>query len=129
MVMSSLENPMIAKNILVPVDFSPLSETALSYAVQLAKALGACLYLLHVPGDRGENLEAKLPVGQFAIGAGRYDQILPAKDAEAMAVGYASWIGAPAPEIVRFADVRDVDLIVMGTHGRSGLARAHGKCG
>jgi glycine betaine transporter len=116
---------MIAKNILVPVDFSPLSAKALTYAVQLANALGARLYLLHVPGETGENLEANFPVGEFAIEArGPFGEFLPAQDAVSQGVGYASWIGTPAGEVVRFADARDVDLIVMGTHGRSGLAHA-----
>jgi hypothetical protein len=80
---------------------------------------------LHVAGDTGENLEANFPVGQFAVEAGgRFGHVLPAQDAESRGVGYASWIGPPASEIVRFANARDVDLIVMGTHGRNGLAHA-----
>jgi nucleotide-binding universal stress UspA family protein len=113
---------MMIRKVLVPIDFSPLSETALTYATQLATELGARLFLLHVPGETGENLEADFPVGQFATASGeRFGERVSPQGTQPR-LEYASWIGVPATEIVRYADARDIDLIVMGTHGRSGLA-------
>jgi glycine betaine transporter len=37
---------------------------------------------------------------------------------------YVVRVGMPAEEVVRYADVCDADLIIMGTHGRSGIAHA-----
>jgi nucleotide-binding universal stress UspA family protein len=111
------------KGILVPSDFSETSDAALTYAVTMAQAFGARLYLLHVPGKTGENLETNFPVGRFETTAReKLDAVLTPEEIERLRPEYVMRIGVPAEEIVRYADARDVDLIVMGTHGRSGVA-------
>jgi nucleotide-binding universal stress UspA family protein len=87
-----------AKRILVPHDFSATSEAARRYAMALAKALGAALDVLHV--------------------SDKTDRSLP------FTAGFEVRPGNPSREIDRFARERDVDLIVMGTHGRSSFAQA-----
>lgn len=99
------------RNILVATDFSPFSEQAIRAAVALAHHFGATLHLLHVvhaPGDR--------PAALDRLGA--------SAEAEADGVPFTASvaIGRPAPEIVRYAAREQMDLIVMGTHGRTGLA-------
>ena len=93
------------------------------HAADMAQAFDARLYLLHVPGTTGENFEANFPVGRVETAAQeRLDTLLGQEALARLQPEYASRIGTPAEEIVRYADARDVDLIIMGTHGRSGVA-------
>jgi len=111
------------KNILVPTDFSETSNAALNYGIGLVRAFGAQLYLLHVQGGTGENFEANFPVGRFEAGPREYvNTFLSPQEIARLRPEYAVRTGTPAAQIVRYADVRNVDLIVMGTHGRSGVA-------
>ena len=119
---------MTPQHFLVPLDFSPYSTQALDYAMALAHTLHARLTLLHV-------------MQSLAIGSGDMDMALPYAfmqelDVELtrrlesylarvtaaglngeMALSY----GSPYHEIVETAKARQVDLIIMGTHGRTGL--------
>ena len=114
---------MIARSILVPTDFSPTSDAALHYATKMALALGARLYLMHVPGKTGEHFEANYPLGRFETATReRLSAFLTKEELDQLRPEYALRVGLPAEEIVRYADLCDVDLIVMGTHGRSGIA-------
>jgi nucleotide-binding universal stress UspA family protein len=112
------------KRLLVPTDFSEASDAALRYAVGFARGLTAQLYLLHVPGKTGENLEADFPIGQFATTPRGRLETVAGSDAAQLRTEYAVRIGTPSEEIIRYAGDRDIDLIVMGTHGRSGVAHA-----
>jgi nucleotide-binding universal stress UspA family protein len=49
------------KRILVPTDFSEASDAALNYGIGLAQKFSAQLYLLHVPGETGENSKRTFP--------------------------------------------------------------------
>ena len=114
---------MIVNSILVPTDFSATSDAALKYAIDMARSFSAQLFLLHVPGETGENFEANFPVGRFETAAReRLGMFLSEDEIVRLHPEYALRIGAPADEIVRYADARDIDLIIMGTHGRSGIA-------
>ncbi|HKE83095.1 MAG TPA: universal stress protein [Vicinamibacterales bacterium] len=116
---------MVARSILVPTDFSPTSDAALHYATQMALALGARLYLMHVPGKTGEHFEANYPLGRFETATReRLSSFLTKDELEQLRPEYALRVGAPAEEIVRYADLCDADLIIMGTHGRTGIAHA-----
>ena len=113
------------KNILVPTDFSGTSDAALHYAAEMALTLDARLYLMHVPGKTGEHFEANFPHGQFESAARRgLASFLTTEDIARLRPEYAVRVGTPAEEIVRYADVCDADLIIMGTHGRTGIAHA-----
>jgi nucleotide-binding universal stress UspA family protein len=115
----------VVKGILVPTDFSETSDAALTYAIDMAKTFEAKLYLMHVPGELGIGFEANFPVGRFETAAReRLDALLSKEEIERLRPEYALRLGTPAEEIVRYADARDVDLIIMGTHGRSGIAHA-----
>ena len=111
------------KRILVPTDFSDTSDEAIRHAVDLARSFGAQLYLLHVPGRTGEDFEADFPLSEFENTVrDRLNAFFTRQEIAALKIEYALRIGAPAPEIVRYAGDRSIDLIVMGTHGRSGMA-------
>ena len=101
-------------SILVPTDFSPTSDSALQYATQMALTLGARLYLMHVPGKTGEHFEANYPLGRFETATReRLSSFLTTEELEQLRPEYALRVGAPAEEIVRYADACDVDLIIM----------------
>jgi nucleotide-binding universal stress UspA family protein len=109
--------------ILVPTDFSETSEAALHYATEMALTLGARLYLMHVPGKTGEHFEANYPLGQFETATReRLSSFLTQEELARLRPEYALRVGAPAEEIVVYAKLCDADLIIMGTHGRSGIA-------
>jgi len=99
------------RTILVATDFSPFSEQAIRAAVALARHFGAALHLLHVVHHAGERAAA-------------LDRLGRAAEAEAVGVPFTASIavGRPAPEIVRYAEREPADLIVVGTHGRTGLS-------
>ncbi len=112
--------------ILVPLDGSSLAEAALPKAVELAQSSGAQLLVLRaaqahsLPGI--DLAEAQVRVVReaeeyLAEVSDRLDA-LGGKD-----VKCSVWYGPPAYAIVEAAQLHRVDLIVMTTHGRSGLGR------
>jgi nucleotide-binding universal stress UspA family protein len=116
---------MAVQSILLPTDFSPTSEAALRYASEMALTLGARLYLMHVPGRTGEHFEANFPHGQIETAARRgLSSFLTTEQIDQLRPEYAVRVGVPAEEIVRYAEIAEVDLIIMGTHGRTGFAHA-----
>lgn len=111
------------KNVLVAVDFDDASNVALTYARSLARNFGARLHVLHVM----ENLFLRpMANDPRAIEAGitrRLLDTLTDEDRTALhAVPVIRKSDAPAEEIVKYAQAENVDLIVMGTHGRPGVA-------
>ena len=110
------------KRILVPHDFSDTSAAAVRYAVELARNFGARLYFLHVGDDAVNQFEAEFPIGlEDALADGVRERLLrmvtPQEKAE-LNPDFAVRPGVPAAEIVQYASDQDIDLIVMGTHGR-----------
>ncbi len=120
------------RRVLVPTDFSTHSNSALTYAAAFAEKFGAELHLLHVVQDLALFLPDTVTVApptataveQFSEAAraaleGAVRE-LPLKGLKAFPVVRE---GAPYAEVVRYAKEADIDLIVMGTHGHTGLAR------
>lgn len=113
------------KHILVPHDFSEASNQALADAEVLAKNSGGLLHLLHVIVDprneawsveaAGMDLESLL--SQWQTDAQQRLDDLPVQGA----YEFATKVGQPHKEIVEYANARDIDLIVMGTHGRGAI--------
>ena len=117
--------------ILVPTDFSPPSEIAFNYAIDLARREGATLHVLHVIDEM--SLAAAYPDGLFFDLPGAREELVAAAgkslaDLEAVCatarVPATSrvLVGRPATAIAAEASERGSDLIVMATHGRSGFA-------
>ena len=116
---------MHAKKILFPTDFSTLSDAALRHATALARDMGAKLIIIHI-----EEPPAAYGTGEMYYGIPDPDTPALAKMLEAVLPSDAAVpfehrmvTGDPAGEIVALAKEEKVDLIVMGTHGRTGLGR------
>lgn len=109
------------KHILVPTDFSEVSETAVLYGKEFASAFDATLHLIHVfqrPGPRKVNCQVEQDA-QNRLAAVLTDE--ERQDAHARLVVNG---GDPVVQIVRYAEAEDIDLIVMGTHGFGPVAHA-----
>jgi nucleotide-binding universal stress UspA family protein len=110
------------KRILVPCDFSDTSTVAVRYGIALARNFGARLHFLHV-GDRAQSqFESEFPIGlenavEDAVRE-RLLRIVTPQEQRELNPEFAVRPGAPAAEIVRYAHEANIDLIVMGTHGR-----------
>jgi len=110
------------KKILYATDFSSYSNQAYFHAVALAQSHRASLTILYVyaptfgtpevPGENGANRQ---------YWRNQLEQIKPVDDN--IAVHHVFLEGDPAGEVVRYAKDASMDLIVMGTHGRTGLER------
>jgi nucleotide-binding universal stress UspA family protein len=119
------------KKILCPVDFSKHSDHALRYAVAFARLHKAELHLLHVMEmpvytvsgdtiDPGYSVEAVRELETAA--RKRLENLASRVQSEHDAVSFDLVTGTPFVEIVQTARKTDADIIVMGTHGRTGLA-------
>jgi nucleotide-binding universal stress UspA family protein len=116
------------KKILVPHDFSETSEAAVRYALALAHNFGARLYLLHVSDKARFEMATEFPLGldgtlEDAVRE-RLVKILTPREQVAFKPVFDFRSGSPAAEISRYAKECDIDLIVMGTHGRGLVAHA-----
>jgi nucleotide-binding universal stress UspA family protein len=119
-------------HILVPTDFSPASDAALACAKELAIKFNARLSLLHVVTDPKATgfwtPEVYVPVGEevrerfLREARQRLDNALPADERARFRARTEARTGVAAEGIQDFAREHDVDLIVMGTHGRRGLS-------
>lgn len=117
------------KKILIPTDFSETANLALEHAVHLAKIVSAEIYLLHVvstfsfrvnlpESEIDDSEESKLSVAVSSQLKQMADQIA---EKSGVAVHILIGTGSIKTEVVKKADEIDADLIVLGTHGVSGL--------
>lgn len=111
--------------VLFPTDYSEAAEKAFVHAAHLAAVHGAELHALHVTSEPSEGSRRLIPAGsldaaaQLGIAAGPAAGPLPGDRIIERVIRADS-----APEgIVRYAEEHDIDLIVMGTHGRQALER------
>ena len=125
---AGLVTAMITLNhILVPHDFGDTSKTAMDYAIALARMFDAVLHVLHVR-DRADTVipahfprelyeELQTTVRERLLRITALDETKPSLDFHLRS-------GTAPAEILRFAREQRTDLIVMGTHGRKGVAHA-----
>ena len=124
---------MTLDNILVPTDFSPGSQEAVRYAYDLAVALGATLHVVHVlenPFAPGAFMEMYTPPSpeyfrdmERQAEAKLKAALSPEQQARVRAV-LTTRLGVPATEILdRLQAEPRIDLVVMASHGRGGVAR------
>jgi nucleotide-binding universal stress UspA family protein len=118
------------RRILAPTDFSELSKQGLQSALELAEAFGAKLLLLYVVEPPPYPVEGIVP---SHLGATMLDdlerqatndlaQMLSETQASNMDVARRVVVGIPYRKIVDVAEEEKIDLIVMTTHGRTGLS-------
>jgi len=121
------------KRILCPTDFSDNARVAQDYACALADQFQAELHLLFVVQDM--TLILPDPTSTFAIPASNLEEVRASAEAALAKLPPAEWAagkkvvrrvvsGVPFLEIVNYANAENIDLIVIGTHGRTGLAHA-----
>ncbi len=118
------------RKILFPTDFSHHNDAALKFASTLAAEAGAVMYIVHVDelqdlnaamGEAGYLLAASLgPEGRPEVRE-RLKKIVPTS--ESVKYEHCYLRGTAVPEILDFAEREEVDLIVMASHGRTGLSR------
>lgn len=121
-------SPSKIERIVVPVDFSEHAELALAYAVELARAYGAQLHLLHVVDEvvypdfyppiipSGGSITEELRDQSLQ----KMRRLLTAHEPADAAVHVRA--GRAAPEIAEFAKEHDADLVVIASHGLTGIS-------
>jgi nucleotide-binding universal stress UspA family protein len=120
------------KRILCPIDFSDASRAALETAAEVARRYGAKVALFHaypVPGYT-------FPDGSFVASSKMLEELSDqahrhllewkaiAEKLGIAQVEVATAIGEPAHEILAFAKAQQADLLILGTHGRTGIQHA-----
>jgi len=117
------------KTILHPTDFSPHSQHAFQMASHLAADSGARLLVLHVLEQpvivASGTMMAPMPTGPSAeLRQMACEQLAKIKPEDSsVAVEHITEEGDPVTAILDVAQERDCDLIVIGSHGRTGLGR------
>ena len=124
------------KHILIATDGSELADKGVEHGLKLASALGARATVLTVSEPLSYDAAEVARIGGIEDPAGRYDQQIDetmkarfaAIGTRAAAHGVKVDFGheidhSPAEAIVRFAKLRECDLIVMSSHGRRGARR------
>jgi nucleotide-binding universal stress UspA family protein len=118
-------------HILVPTDFSNHSHTAVKYAVALADKFGAEITLLHVVQNFALFLPDTVTAGPpilpppeqlTAAVTAALQRIIEENKLQHLTTHTEVREGTPYHEIISLAKEKDIDLIIMGTHGRGGLA-------
>jgi nucleotide-binding universal stress UspA family protein len=111
------------KTILHPTDFSERSKYAFRLACVLARSTGARIVVLHVSEPPLDTLiqAAVSGVAEETIVSARMH--LASFEARGIKMEHRMVEGDPASAIVQAATATNCDMIVMGTHGRSGLNR------
>jgi nucleotide-binding universal stress UspA family protein len=118
------------KLILVPTDFSPASDRALEMAIELAQLTGASLQVLHVNPEAiwafpppGDVVTAPIDLGDtLAASAMQLEAHVSRVRAAGISCTGVSQTGKTDAEIVDHARTCSAGLIVVGSHGRQGLA-------
>jgi len=120
------------QKILCPIDFSENSLEALRYAAHTALKENATVYLIHIVDSRvydygGPIYEPVMPAMKPVIDQASKDQLrdkllekVP-KEIKGRVETVVSF-GVPFVEIIKAARDYDIDLIIMGTHGRRGIS-------
>lgn len=116
---------MQAKKILFPTDFSHCGDAALAHATSLARDSGATLLIVHVEEPPvaygGGEMYYGIPEPATEDLKRMLAEVKPTD--ESVPYEHHLIVGDPASAIARLAEDENVDLIVMGTHGRTGISR------
>lgn len=120
----------MVKKILLPTDFSEGAKNALPYAVELTRQYNASLYLIHVIYDINQASGLHVPhvnldqlYSEIESVAKKELERFGLEELRGMNVQREVIRGVPYEEIVKYAEKNQIDLIVIGTHGRKGLEK------
>ncbi len=128
------EAPVRIKRILVPFDFSEQAEHALDFAQRLAPTFGSSVEALYVVPFIPNAAVSVSELGALPVAApsreevvkeakGRLHDTLASEDERHRYLRKTVEVGDPRAQILAHAEAEKVDLIVMGTHGRTGASR------
>ncbi|MBF0288154.1 MAG: universal stress protein [SAR324 cluster bacterium] len=119
------------KRILVPADGSETSKRALQYAIELARSFNASMTLLMVvddqhldflgPASYPENLNEIIEKRMMDQAKATLKEFLPSSSDSSISTETVILRGYPVTEIIEYAKTHEIDMIVMGTHGRTGV--------
>jgi len=117
------------RNIVIATDGSENSDKAISYGIEIAKMSGATVHALYVV-DTSSFSSIPMDAGWEAMyeilkneGNKAISYVKETGEATGVEVKEILGEGHPSNEIIDFAENNNVDLIVMGTHGKSGIDR------
>ena len=118
--------PLTVRTILVPVDFSECSLEALQYGMAIAEMFSARVVVLHVIDasvfSSIEGMAVSLPVAEITTTmANRLAEWVQQAGRQGIDITWFVEVGLPFTEISTAIDRHHADLVVMGTHGRTGL--------
>lgn len=121
--------PANVKKILFPTDFSDMANGALPAAVSFAKLYGATLHIVHVVEnifDISGFYVPHLPADEMYENMKEYAEkelqnSLSERITDAVETATCILAGSPADQIVEYANNNEIDIIVIASHGRSGL--------
>lgn len=102
--------------ILVPIDFTDITESALKYAIDAAKTIGTGINLLHIVSNEQEKITAD----------DKMDQLIYRFEGQGVALKKLIKIGDIFSDIGKTAEDEGAGVIFMGTHGMSGLQKLFG---
>jgi universal stress protein A len=122
------------KSILVPTDFSEHSDKAIRQAADIAEQNDSKIYLLHVVGwpqefanytisIAGETIKTIVDESVKAATKSMQAEVDKLSKTRKIAVTYDVKVGVPHQQILKEQDERKIDLIVMGSHGRSEMTK------
>jgi nucleotide-binding universal stress UspA family protein len=116
--------------VLVPLDGSKLAESALEHGVRIAKQFGAALHLAQVISPTSQTFLFDMPSvatldiqGQIEQGVNEYLHKTGQRLAAQAQVKTCVLRGPPADALADYVEAQGIDLVVMASHGRGGLAR------
>ena len=124
---TAVKSPLRLKNILVPIDFSECSKKALQYAIPLAREHQATLTLLYVvppiygTGEYGAIDYAELEANMRVNGEKQLARLAADEVGGDISNQPLVRVGSPTQEIIETARSLPADLIVISTHGLTGL--------
>ncbi|MFN2266998.1 MAG: universal stress protein [Desulfonatronovibrio sp.] len=118
------------KNIMCAVDFSEMSAKVASYTQTLSKSLDASVKVVYVAPSLSQYVGFHVPptsienfVGEIVTGAEKTMDTFVEENFSEIDVTGKVLSGYAAEEILNYADSENIDIIIMGTHGRKGIDR------
>ena len=118
------------KKIMCAVDFSEMSSKVASYAQLLGKSLSASVNVIYVAPSLSQYVGFHVPptsienfVGEIVTGAEKTMDTFIQENFEGITVEGKVLSGYATEEILKYAENENIDIIVMGTHGRKGIDR------
>lgn len=122
----------VLKKIMVPTDGSDTSKEAMLYAVELAKSFKSTITLMMVADDRyldwmgpayfSNDMLEEIETNSIESAKKSLEEFWPNPTDNSYQIKTVVVKGNPVDEIINYAKTEEVDMIVMGTHGRTGVS-------